>query len=71
VQLLGRGTNLQTSEKLAATTDFVRVARRRFMPNPLDRIRGYEAVPKLVTALETAYQLRLRQSQSAANGTAA
>jgi putative transposase len=35
------------------------------------RIRGYAAVPKLVTALERAYQLRLRQNRSAANGAAA
>ena len=36
-----------------------------------NRIRGYEALPKLVTALNQAYQLRLRQAQSPANGAAA
>ncbi len=36
-----------------------------------NRIRGYEALPKLVTALEKAYQLRIRQNDCAASGAAA
>ncbi len=36
-----------------------------------NRIRGYQAIPRLVTALEKAYQLRLRQTQSGTSGAAA
>lgn len=36
-----------------------------------NRIRGYEVIPRLVTALENAYQLRRRQTQSAASEAAA
>lgn len=36
-----------------------------------NRIRGYQSIPRLVTALENAYQLRIRQAQSAASGAAA
>ena len=35
------------------------------------RIRGYRTLPRLITALEQAYQLRIRQTQSAASEAAA